>query len=280
MSDNDKGARMHAMRKKQGRPPKKYPHMMHSHGELFRLDSDKANGTPTIRAIGTFRDVNGVMIGQIKPDWRLLEAHARAAIANEQRQLIEDILLTFAQERAGEIGAMPWTDRDKGLIDCAQDIDIAAKALLAAIDKAAPATTYILERMEQMQGRRFDGTSFSRDEFYPHLAQLVSRSHLLLQELVAEKKQGVRLRIGDAWRRFVTGIAGIYREITGAELTTPELSNRNADTSKPSPFLTFAHTAMLQVPEELRVYTTGSGENGIYSFSSKLSETVSELGLR
>lgn len=258
-----------------GRPRNKYPLLQHDHGEALKLTFDKDSGAISLQSQGAFHCVNGVIIGKINPDWNLLEAHAQAPISVEHRQAIEHILATFAEERAGEIGAIPWNDKKEGFIDDLKQLDEAAIALLAAFNKQTPATDYILKRIAQIKEPHF-----SRDEFYPQLTQLIHRTHLLLQEITAEKKQGVRLGIGNAWRRFVFGVAGIYREMTGKCLTTPELNTENHATTRPSPFLLFAHSAMLQVPENLRVHVTGGGENGIYSFSGALSEVVTELGLR
>jgi hypothetical protein len=79
-----------------------------------------------------------------------------------------------------------------------------------------------------------------------------------------------------AWFNFVLDVVAIYREM-GGSVTTPELSSANANTTKASPFLRFAHAAMLQVQGDLREHATGDGANGLYSFSGALSETVTNI---
>lgn len=268
------------MAKKSGRPPNTYPYLDYVSGPVFRPNFDTVCETVSLEQMGQFRSVNGVAIGPINPDWVLLEAYTPAPIDGEKRQLIERLLLTFAEEQAGEIGSMPWSDLDKdGLLKRARLMQKATKSLVEAVNPNHRATCFIRDRIERMNTGRFDGGRFSWDEFYPLLTQLHARAHDLLNELEAEKRRGVKLGIGNAWRRFVFGIATLYQEI-GGDIATPEISERNEYEIKESSFLRFAHAAMMQVPENLRIYTTGGGKDGIHSFSDRLSEAVTKLGLR
>jgi hypothetical protein len=254
------------------RRKRSHPYRQLFEGPVYRPIFDQATRTITYHYAGHYRAINGRPYGGLSPDWlSKLEPYAPVSITDDFGRRLETILTNYIRDRAGELAGIPWRDKDRGLFDGVEAIESAAGALLSAIDKAVPATTYIWQRLEQIEEPHF-----SRDAFYPQLSQLVRRTRLLLRELEKEEKRGDALVMKSAWFNFVLGVASIYREM-GGTVTTPELSSANADTTKASPFLLIAHAAMLQVPDDLREHTAGDGENGLHSFSGALSETVTKI---
>jgi len=250
-----------------GKKKKSHPYQDFSGGHLFRLNP----GTTTLRYVGYCRKVNSRPYGNLSHDWlSKIEPHAPRPITGDFIKRLEWVLIDYIRNRAGTLAAIPWHDKERELIDGLEAINIAAAASLSAVDRAVPATSYILQRLEQIKEPHF-----ARDDFYPQLTQLGMRTHLLLKELRAEEDRGDALPMRSAWRRFVFGIATIYRDL-GGSITASKVSSANEATARHSKFVKFAHAAMLEIPCDLREHTAGNHGN-INSFSNALSDEIGRL---
>ncbi|MBI1867077.1 MAG: hypothetical protein HYS06_02060 [Methylocystis sp.] len=260
-----------------GKKKDSHPYQQLIEGPVFERCVDPTTGGVRLQHRGYCRAINGRPYGSLAADWlSRIESHARTPISHDLRKVLELVLTNYIRDRAGELAAIPWRDKDRGLFDGLEAIDRAARALLAAADKAGPATGYIWQRLEQIEDPHFsreEQPKFFRDEFYPQLTQLIRRTHLLLPELMAEKKRGDALQIGNAWGNFVYGIANLYQDM-GGEIKVTKLSSANRDTQQPSAFTGFAHAAMLEVPRDLREHAPG-GETSVETFSDALSDEIS-----
>ncbi|PZR80369.1 MAG: hypothetical protein DLM68_19680 [Hyphomicrobiales bacterium] len=221
--------------------------------------------------MGYYQEVNLRPYGNLSHDWlSKLEPYAPRQITGDFIKRLEWVLINYIKNRAGTLAATPWHDKERGLIDGLEAINTAVRALLSAVDKSVPATSYILQRLEQIKEPHF-----ARDDFYPQLSQLNWRTHLLLEELRAEEERGDALPMRSAWWSFVFGIATIYRDL-GGSITVSKVSGANQATTKHSKFVKFAHAAMLEFPCDLREHTAGNHGN-INSFSDALSDEIGRL---
>ena len=237
-----------------------------SYAELFHPEFDET-GEMVLRYLGRSNLINESPFSGLSPDWFYqIEPHAPASITSKSRKELETILWIFIKSRAAELAAFAW-DGPEGVLECVAEIEKAGLALMAVCDKQIRAIGYIWSRLGQVVPD--GGRPFSHDEFYPYLSQFVAHAHRLREELEAEKRRTLQIQGKSAWLVFVYNIMGAYSGM-GGQVTISKLSNPNA---RPSKFAQFAYTAMLQVPEKLRVHVSGE----ITTFSDALSKAKQEI---
>jgi hypothetical protein len=234
-----------------GRPPKVFPKSIHDCGVVFR-PTWKPDGTAELRSLGWFQEVNGKRYGTLHAHWLNEVQRIFPPFDTRFSDPLEQLLREYIRERAEESAAVAWDD----MLAHASEIDAAANALRAAIDKSAPSTSLILQRLESIEG-----PDWSRDDFYPGFSQLTRRSHLLLNELRQERARGKAIEIGAAWKRCVFGFADIYFDMTGDEPNATEINRENKDVSRHSRFSIFVAAAINQLPLDIRLLEFANGMN-------------------
>jgi hypothetical protein len=251
-----------------GNKPNNHPYQQLTEGPVYEPRIDPGTGARSFVLRGYLRSINGKPYGHLAPDWvETLQMHAPAQITDEMQKRIEATLMNYQMARAGELAAISWKSLREGLAS----ITKAATALQAALDKQEAATTYLQQRLEQIEVD--GGQCFKRDDFYPMLTQLTFRARLLREALQSEEKRGDRLEYGSAWASFAFSMATVYWEMTGKKPTASEL---NSDLAKPSRFAEFAFAVMSMVPAELRRKPPKGRNEDIRSFSAALREPIKE----
>jgi hypothetical protein len=252
-----------------GRKSNDHPYQLLMEGPVYELSIDAFTGARSFVPRGYLRSINGKPYGHLTADWvAKLQEHAPAQITDGLRNRLEATLMSYQMDRAGELAAISWKALHEGLAS----ITKAANELQSALNEASPTTTYIFERLEQLEA---DGPGFQRDNFYPQLTQLTYRARLLREALQAEKLRGDRLQ-QRSWELFVFNMATIYWELTGKKPTSTEINKDNAGTSKPSQFAKFAFAAMSVIPVELRRKPPKGRNETIRTFSTALREPIKE----
>lgn len=248
-----------------GRPPNVYPKSFHDCGDVFR-PTFKPDGTVELQSLGRFQEINGKRYGNLNADWLNNVRRQFQNFDTKFADRLESLLREYIRMCAEKSAAVAWHD----MLEQAKEIDAAAKALHDAIDKSAPSTSLIWQRLESIEE-----TGWSRDDFYPRFSQLRRRAHLLREELQQEHARGETLESGAAWSRCVFGLAELYLAMTGEEPTVTEISRENSEVAKTSGFSKFAFTAINQVPPDIIEREFANGAN-INSLSRKMRDPLWE----
>lgn len=95
--------------------------------------------------MGYYQEVNSRHYGNLPHDWlSRVQPNAPRQLTSDEIKHLEWVLMAYIKNRAGALAATPWHDKERGLIDGLEAIDRAAAALLSAVDKSVPATSYYI----------------------------------------------------------------------------------------------------------------------------------------
>jgi hypothetical protein len=213
--------------------------------------------------IGAANFANNKQYGRLSPDWAdNIQLQTGISLNNEMRGRIEYLAMEYIRERAGEQATISYADAVKE----ARSLGSASSKLLEQLNNGSSLPQLLWKTIKTIEEPH---TPSLRDDLYPLVSQLNRRCFLVIEKLKREKKAAAPQAIGTAWRRFVIGLADIYRDMTGKNPSASELSRENEDTAKPSEFAIFSHSLMMQIPSNLREHTSGERGN-IRSFSTAL----------
>jgi hypothetical protein len=248
------------------RPSKRIPHLIIEEnvpiGRLRQLGD-----ALILELTGTSNFANNKQYGGLSQNWAgTIQLPKGTVLSNEVRCRIESLATTYIRERAAEQATISYADAIKE----AMALGSATSKLLKQLNQGSSLPQLLWHTIKTIEEPH---TPSLRDDLYPLVSQLNRRCFLVIEKLKREEKAAAPQAIGTAWRRFVIGLADIYRDMTGKIPRAPEVNSANEDAVRHSAFTRFAHSIMMQIPFGLREHA--SEENGsINTFSGALGETL------
>jgi hypothetical protein len=196
--------------------------------------------------------INGQPIPPLNDGWLdLAQAHCPAELSARSREQLKNVVGSYLFGRFALETSTSYHDLTSAL----EKIDSAAKALLDAIE--------IYDHSHVLAWRELEAIpphTLKRDDVYPVISLLVSRSH------VAAAHSKTRSEIGRStfspkrvWEDFATGLAAVFRA-NGWEVKISKSrgNGEGANTAHPSRFVNFAWAVISCMPKELREHCSST----------------------
>jgi hypothetical protein len=191
-------------------------------------------------------EINGQPIPPLKEGWlNLAQAQCPAGMSDSSREQLKDIVGSYLFGRFALATSTSYCDLTLAL----EKIDKAAKALLDAIE--------INDHGHVLAWRELEATmppTLKRDEVYPVITLLVSRSHIAAAHSKAQTdlaRSTFSPKI--VWEDFVKGLATVFRA-NGWEVKISKSrgNGEGINTAHPSRFVNFAWALISSIPKDLR----------------------------
>jgi hypothetical protein len=191
-------------------------------------------------------EINGQPIPPLKEGWLdFAQAQCPAGMSDSSREQLKGIVETYLFGRF----ALATSTSYKDLTATLEKIDKAAKKLLDAIE--------IYDHGHELAWRQLEATTpptLKRDEVYPVISLLVSRTHIAAANSKAQTELArSTFSPKKTWEDFAKGLAAVFRA-NGWEVKISK-SRGNGEgikTDHPSNFVNFAWALISSIPKDLR----------------------------
>jgi hypothetical protein len=200
-------------------------------------------------------EINGQIIPELDKQWlELAQKHCPASMREESKRRLNDILETYLRKRFALATSVSYRD----LILALERIDKAAKALLDAIEIHDQSHVLAWQKLESPLP--VTGRPLKRDDIYPVISFLVSRSNIAAAQAKAQSGTSQStFRPMEVWEDFARGVTQIFQENGwSVKISKSQGKNEGVSTPHPSPFVRFAWSLMCSLPKELREHCSST----------------------